>query len=119
MCENEDVSQVEALKFLQTEVSTAVDHSNESEAEAFRELLAFLITVDVPERNGSLSPVGVIPDLREDPSERDLTGDVPPPTAEKYKQRTAVFDNIMAFISEDAKEPPDDLLDMMALDIAV
>jgi len=46
MCE--EMPPVEALNFLQTEVSAVVDHTDAQEAEAFRSLLTYLLTPSGP-----------------------------------------------------------------------
>lgn len=53
--------------------------------------------------------------MEEDPIERELN-DGKPPSAELYKERTAVFEQLMTFINEDAKQPDKDLLKLISTD---
>lgn len=53
--------------------------------------------------------------MEEDPIERELN-DGKPPSAELYKERTAIFEELMTFINEDAKQPDKDLLKLISID---
>ncbi|KAJ3533193.1 hypothetical protein NM688_g7313 [Phlebia brevispora] len=53
--------------------------------------------------------------MEEDPIERELVGGKAP-SAELYRERTAVFEQLMTFVNEDAKQPDKDLLKMIKVD---
>ena len=188
MCEEQPA--VRALSFLQTEVSSVVDHSSMDEAALFRSLLTHLLNPtprpcpitantgrgrrhehgqihqhqegsrkrsrseddwtnrlsgesdeDVDMSNGTLGPLTGITTLsmEEDPLERDVRtppsescaefndpcspsepvvvstatsmNEFPPPCPTRFKQRVEVFEALLEFINENAKEPSGDLLD--------
>ena len=39
-----------------------------------------------------------------------------PPSPERYRQRTAMFEKLLGFINEDAKQPDMNLMDMLSTD---
>ncbi|EPQ57092.1 galactose oxidase [Gloeophyllum trabeum ATCC 11539] len=49
----------------------------------------------------------------EDPKEKAERGDGPVLSAERFKQRTEVFERILTFINEGAKQPDDDLIHLI------
>lgn len=53
--------------------------------------------------------------MDEDPVERELNNGKTL-SAERYKERTAVFEQLMGFVNEDAKQPDKDLLRMINID---
>lgn len=63
----------------------------------------------------SPSPARSVVSMEEDPIEHEIAGGKAP-SAERYKERTAVFEQLMAFINEDAKQPDKDLLRMINVD---
>ncbi|KAG6919366.1 hypothetical protein DXG01_006915 [Tephrocybe rancida] len=177
MCE--DAAPIKALNFLQTEVSSVVNHSNTKETEVFRSLLIYLLTPSTP--SPSPSPLSPSPlpstsarspkpptikeewesegedgpprkrsrsrspekehetwtsrleddDLpaahgpvhmealleAEDPQEPDVRGaGAGKLTAARFKQRSEVFESLLEFVSESAKEPSGSLLDIVCVD---
>ncbi|KAI0775785.1 Muskelin N-terminus-domain-containing protein [Trametes elegans] len=130
MCE--DGPSIKALTFLQTRVSEVVNHEDAEEAKTFRTLLsAHLLSASphpTPEpvassstvhddsppprkRSRSGSPVQPTIRLEKDPLEGEGAG---APSPERFRQRTEMFERLMAFINEDAKQPDQDLLDIMS-----
>ncbi|TCD65351.1 hypothetical protein EIP91_002790 [Steccherinum ochraceum] len=155
MCE--DSSPVQALAYLQTEVSSVVDHSDPEEAKVFRSLLSHLLTPTSKSTSASSTPpqddadtqkrkrsipdsVGDLADedevmvelsdasadeleesppvvsFQRDPDESTWAGNRPSPNPERYKQRTEVFENLMKFVNEDARQPVQNLWDMIDVD---
>jgi hypothetical protein len=160
MCE--DGPAVKALNFLQSEVSSAVDHNSLDETSTFRALLSHLLIPKPPTSRRSsesdtasvnsesederpkkrsrqstpeetwtnrLDEEGItticalpsplahsnraIVSMKEDPEEkgmRDVTSSL---SAERFQQRTEVFESLLQFVGEDAKQPSGNLLDMM------
>ena len=39
-----------------------------------------------------------------------------PPSPERYRQRTQMFERLLAFVNDDAKQPDENLLDMLSAD---
>ena len=39
-----------------------------------------------------------------------------PPSPERYRQRTQIFERLLAFVNDDAKQPDENLLDMLSAD---
>ncbi|KAH9858497.1 Muskelin N-terminus-domain-containing protein [Lenzites betulinus] len=147
MCE--DGPPIKALTFLQTRVSEVVNHEDPEEAKDFRSLLsahllsAFPRAIDVvptaepdtamevstdTERMDSLpqskplcsssSERGLKPIIRweEDPVE-ESDGTAPAP--DRFRQRTEMFERLMTFINEDAKQPEQNLVDMLSEDTQI
>lgn len=54
--------------------------------------------------------------LQRDSEEETMIGDRPSPSPERYKQRTEVFENLMKFVNEDARQPEQNLWDMIDVD---
>ncbi|KAI0373966.1 hypothetical protein BV20DRAFT_936559 [Pilatotrama ljubarskyi] len=145
MCE--DQPSIKALTFLQTRVSEVVNHSDPEEAKDFRSLLsAHLLSAfpraaaensspsrpttesgrgstraDSPpprKRSRSNSPTAGDKSVirwEKDPIEVDGSG----PSPERFRQRTEMFERLMAFINEDAKQPDQNLVDMISGDTLV
>lgn len=53
--------------------------------------------------------------LEEDPTENDLHSGTTL-SGERYKQRTEVFERLLQFVNEEAKQPQKDLLDLVDMD---
>lgn len=163
MCE--DVPPVKALTFLQTQVSSVVDHSNSQEQEVFRSLLTHLLALPPklpPTQSTSATPSGSTRrsefdaardaekrlsqsiGLHEDEEMKDSTDNracvettaaavesqIRPeeepqevaapvsadPSTARFKQRTQVFEKLLTFVNEDAKQPDKNLLDLINTD---
>ncbi|KAK7468576.1 hypothetical protein VKT23_003080 [Stygiomarasmius scandens] len=176
MCEEKPA--VQALGFLQNEVSSVVNHSNPKEAEIFRSLLTHLVMAspldslptpddEAPPRkksrpntpeaesasangvttngaNGSTNGstaikafsrpginLGVDKEKLQstaDPMEHDLTlgstsgssdhlsGHRKPLSQKRFEQRNEVFESLLEFIAEEAKQPDEGLVDLMDFD---
>ncbi|KAH9176271.1 Muskelin N-terminus-domain-containing protein [Lactarius sanguifluus] len=84
---------VQALRFLQTEVAEVADHAS-SEGDVLRELLAPLLA------RPTFAPAAP------DPSPANVT-------PENVKARREVFQQLMEFFSQEAKEPVADLADVI------
>lgn len=176
-----DAPPIKALNYLQTEVSSVVDHSNAEETSVFRSLLGYLLVPsessgfkkpptrdDVPSRleipaglaTGESSPMKIVSPENEpegesimfvakdeemgefvasptstdvdskestvpaprqavtmqaDPIEREISGGKAP-SAEIFKERTDVFEQLMVFVNDDAKQPDKDLIKLVNLD---
>jgi hypothetical protein len=165
MCEEQPA--VKALRFLQTEVFSAVDHTNPEETSAFRALLAHLfstpmVTDDNSAESASI-PKEVVTELDEEPPKKRSRPNTPdetwtsrldeddedmpdagasvtttlkrrhavlllaedpeeialrdsstkPLSAERFRQRTEVFEGLLRFVGEDGKQPMGSLLDMV------
>jgi muskelin len=84
---------VQALRFLQTEVAEVADHASE-EGDVLRELLVPLI--------GRSAPSSV--------TSTPSPGDVTP---ERFRARREVFQQLMEFFPQEAKEPSADLAEVI------
>jgi hypothetical protein len=160
MCNEPDA--LKALTYLQTDLSSVVDHTDEGESTNFRSLLANLLSRPTPDsfstsmtlpplETASLTsddtdmadntpvsskpPVVLDPNVLERqeqtsapaaPRPRHATATplphrgahlpTPPPEnaiTETFSQRTAVFETLLEFISADAKQPVENLLDLI------
>ncbi|CAL1706336.1 unnamed protein product [Somion occarium] len=74
-----------------------------------------------PSSSGVTTPISssVLLTLRlfeEDPSETRAQGEVPPPSAARYRQRTQVFEELLQFVNEDVRQPDRDLLELINID---
>jgi hypothetical protein len=85
---------VQALRFLQAEVAEVADHASE-EGEVLRELLAPLIGRSAPSSSVTSTP---------------SPGTVTPET---FTARRDVFQQLMEFFPQEAKEPSADLLEVI------
>ncbi len=149
MCE--DGPPIKALTFLQTRVSSVVNHDDPEEAKVFRSLLSTHLLAaparpppptrastsgssggsrggssdagraDSPpprKRSRPSSPMpggpgsGSVLRFDEDPIEAGGN----PPSPERYRQRTQMFERLLAFVNDDAKQPDENLLDMLSTD---
>ncbi|KAK0448391.1 Muskelin N-terminus-domain-containing protein [Desarmillaria tabescens] len=141
---SETVSQVKALAFLQTEVSSVVDHNDPTETELFRSLLTHLLTPQSPtpvakkypsEHEDSPPRKRSRPNTPEDDTDSEewvwsvyrlmviRSGRAADPVesegemdAERFKQRTEVFEELLGYVSSGAKQPGGSLLDMVDAD---
>ncbi|KAI0063548.1 hypothetical protein BV25DRAFT_1990545 [Artomyces pyxidatus] len=112
-----EVPAVQALKFLQTEVSAVVDHTS-SETDILRNLLSHLLAKQTP-ADGSQSPPHV---LAKGGSSQQHKDDVSSGVSgernkvisqETFHERTSVFQGLLAFFPADAREPSSNLVDMI------
>ncbi|KAL1942840.1 hypothetical protein VTO73DRAFT_5080 [Trametes versicolor] len=133
MCE--DAPSIKALTFLQTRVSAVVNHEDAEEAKAFRSLLsAHLLSAfprgapetreasgvedeDSPPPRKRSRPSSPTPVVRWEQDPLEEGGSAPSP--ERFRQRTEMFERLMAFINEDSKQPDQNLVDMLAEDTLV
>lgn len=129
MCQDGDA--VTALNFLQTEVSSCVDHQDQQETENFRLLLTDLLGVDTSRIGRPATPEEVWTNeireqavtgdkLREvaDPSEmEDSPSTGKPLSGARFKQRMVLFESLMEFVSEEGKQPEKNLVDLFSSDI--
>lgn len=168
MCEEQPA--VKALRYLQTEVSDVVDHTNPEETSMFRSLLAHLLSPsalisvgdpsisarDVAEReeppkkrsrpdtpdevwtnvidgedddaqhpshpsaesvSRSSTPAKrnrTVLQMEEDPEETKLREEGRKPvSAERFSQRTEMFESLLAFVGAEVKQPKGSLLDLV------
>ena len=156
MCE--DGPPIKALTFLQTRVSSVVNHEDPDEAKVFRALLSAHLLA-APLRSATASGSGAstpantnipataaradsppprkrsrpstpvldpgaaeassaavagmsVVRLDEDPAEEGGN----PPSPERYRQRTLMFEKLLSFVNEDAKQPDMNLMDMLSTD---
>lgn len=143
----EDASPIKALNFLQTEVSSVVDHQDPHESEIFRTLLTYLLSPSSTLSDVEIESERLPPRKRSRPNtpEEDMT--VPDQfvapktqllfsvttdsllanadalegneqTASRFKQRSDVFESLLEFVSDHAKQPAGSLLDLVDRDIS-
>jgi hypothetical protein len=84
---------VQALRFLQTEVAEVADHAS-AEGDVLRELIAPLLGRPAPSSAMSTALPGVV-------------------TTETYRARGEVFQQLMEFFPQEAKEPQADLVEVI------
>ena len=84
---------VQALRFLQAEVAEVADHASE-EGEVLRELLAPLIGRSAPSSATSTASSGTV-------------------SPETFRARREVFQQLMEFFPQEAKEPSADLVEVI------
>ncbi|EKM48670.1 uncharacterized protein PHACADRAFT_108484, partial [Phanerochaete carnosa HHB-10118-sp] len=143
----EDSTPIKALSYLQTEVSAVVDHNDAEETKEFRALLAHLLSpagTETPltkkrlrEEDSPTAPPKSFDDdepmtdahaisppeprsvvsMQEDPAEQKLDRACPA-SPERFRQRTGVFEQLMAFVNSDAKQPDKDLIRLINVDSA-
>jgi muskelin len=124
-------SPVKALQFLQTQVSSVVDHGDAEEAETFRSLLTHLLAAPSSPPFASSGKKRSREDADEsgngeDTEMADAQADTPvmggglgkERERESMKQRMDVFESLLGLINATAKEPSTDLLDLMERDAA-
>jgi muskelin len=131
MC-SPDEPPVKALNFLQTEVSSVVDHSDPQETEIFRSLLANLIGIDPSRAGRPASPDEVWTNeireqtitaekLRESVDPLELASNSENSgtklSGARFKQRMDLFESLMEYISEEAKQPSGNLVDLFNGDL--
>lgn len=125
MCE--DGSTTEALQYLQSDISALVDHQDEDEISVFRGLLSLLLS-------RPSTPYGANPvqsphthDIEMTDVLRSATTDPVPVTQQqlvtqtasevrdrqRHAQRTAIFEELLAYIDPKAKQPRADLVDLV------
>ena len=167
MCEEQPA--VKALRYLQTEVSVVVDHTNPEETSVFRSLLAHLLSpsamisagdaptpskevvereeppkkrsrantpeevwtnvIDGDDDDTQRTPPGSIPltrsstpgkrsravlQMEEDPVETRMREEGRKAvSAERFSQRTEMFERLLGFVGEEVKQPKGSLLDLV------
>ncbi|KAF9028988.1 hypothetical protein BDZ89DRAFT_1065702 [Hymenopellis radicata] len=152
----ETMPQVKALTFLQTEVSSVVDHSDPAETEIFRSLLTHLLTprapvavektypsehedspprkrsrANTPEDDAWTSTNDLVCKaalkvqeasrlhcvdarmLREQTDPVETGGEM---DADRFKQRTDLFEQLLEYVSVNAKQPDGNLIDLVDAD---
>jgi len=92
---------MQALQYLQSDISSLVDQSDDTEASAFRALLSVLLTRP-PTPTGEEAHMGDTPDVggRDD---------------QIHNLRTALFESLLVFVNPDAKQPKADLVDLLRM----
>ncbi|KAA1472915.1 hypothetical protein DENSPDRAFT_839309 [Dentipellis sp. KUC8613] len=110
------VPAVQALKFLQTQVSEVVDHGS-SEAQTFRDLLSYLMSAQARPKKRTRDEVSEDSNTtgakeQEDEGEKPagVKAEVP---QEIFQQRTEVFEKLLKFFPPGEKEPESNLVDMV------
>lgn len=164
MCEEQQA--VKALRFLQTDVSAVVDHTNPDETSTFRALLAHIFSTPMAMNDTASTPNDITAEPSEEPPKKRSRPNTPdetwtsrldddddempdasasaittlsgqkrrhavlsmeedlmeialrdpstkPLSAERFRQRTEVFESLLQFIGEDEKQPMGSLLDMV------
>ncbi|KIY73013.1 hypothetical protein CYLTODRAFT_342854 [Cylindrobasidium torrendii FP15055 ss-10] len=146
---SETEGQIQALGYLQNDVSNVVDHADSEETDVFRSLLTHLMTPslpisepETPPSDRDLSPrkksrpntpedawtseieCALTPrlttnkldmlDALPDPLERRENADAEM-DAERFRQRTQLFEAILEYVDADAKQPDKDLVDLVDL----
>jgi len=91
---------LEALKYLQNNVSEVVNHNNESESKEFRELTQFLFDIqkssDSNNKNENILGKGDIPN-------------------NVYKERTELYEYLLNYFPTSMKEPLENLVDLVPM----
>lgn len=54
--------------------------------------------------------------LRFDEDPMEVSVGASPPSPERYRQRTQMFERLLAFVNQDAKQPDENLLEMLSTD---
>jgi hypothetical protein len=105
MCQVE--SALDALVYLQTQLSAVVDHSNEVESNSFRSCLDSLLSAP-PQLSMTL-------DDSDDESDdvRSKKRVVIPPTISRQEARSRVFIELLNFFSEKVTQPREALVDVV------
>ena len=125
MCE--DGSTIEALQYLQSEISALVDHQDEDEISVFRSLLSLLLSrPSTPyETNSVQSPAAH--DMEMTDVSHSVAADPVPVTEQqpvtrkvaeardkqRHVQRTATFEELLAYVDPKAKQPRANLVDLV------
>lgn len=102
-----------ALQYLQTSLSSVVDHSDPAEASAFRMCMTALLSA--PAANNCEVPMG-----EDGPAEEDVDGSVSSLEAagggesaerdeELYRARQALFEELLEFLPVEERQPSEDL----------
>lgn len=144
MCETE--TSLTALQYLQSEVSSVVNHHSEKESAAFQKLLTFLLSRPMspiaPSRPQSLPHPTDHHKAVEDAADVDMSEDAATAADSKafplsgamaraslggeadgtrsdelYNQRLKCFDSILEFVDPKAKQPKTDLVDLVKLQL--
>lgn len=139
MCTTE--SSITALQYLQTEVSSVVNHTSEEESAAFQKLLTFLLNQPMSPMKDAPSPLPPMNGASHVHSDLDLEnetgvnganrgdrdvemgsqghgGDIDKEQDDELrKQRLVCFDAILEFVDPKAKQPKADLVDLVKLQI--
>lgn len=106
MCQTQPT--LSALTYLQTTLSSVVDHTDEAEASAFRSCMASLLAA--PAKNNYDESMDEDDD--EDGEERQPQEKPTELTSELYAQRHALFEVLLNFFPDGETQPKDDLRDM-------
>ncbi|TDL26097.1 hypothetical protein BD410DRAFT_784120 [Rickenella mellea] len=128
MCEEQPP--VKALSFLQNDVSAVVDHDNQTEAMTFRSLLSYLLAPQTPVEDNKQqtaleqhdTPMTMDHDYLESSGSRDdmqevsMAEDNSTLSDKRFKQRTEIFESLLTFINSEAKQPSEELLDILSAD---
>ncbi|KAJ7594503.1 Muskelin N-terminus-domain-containing protein [Mycena floridula] len=144
MCES--TSPIKALNFLQTEVSSVVDHEDPVEAEIFRSLLTHLLApgvsashedsddslpprkrsrpntpeeaVEVLKSSAEVSPfIASISTESLQAKPDPLEGTKDAVSSARFRQRNEVFESLLEFVPDTLKQPGGTLLDLVDRDI--
>ncbi|KAH7045094.1 Muskelin N-terminus-domain-containing protein [Linnemannia elongata] len=104
LCQRPETSSQRALSFLRTELSVVVDQTNKAESEDFKALIRGLF-----DDNGD---DGDNDDDEDEYQDIDLD-DQDPVMKGFYRDRTLLFERLLEFFAEDAKQPKGDLTDLV------
>lgn len=116
-----EVSPVQALRFLQTDVNGVVDHDDPVETGMFRDLLSHLLLTQTNGQSHRTSSSNTSAD-----STRNVVGtptsglarllrrtNEDGPATERIHQRTEIFETLLKFFPPNEKEPGSDLIDII------
>ncbi|KAK4697989.1 hypothetical protein P7C70_g8124, partial [Phenoliferia sp. Uapishka_3] len=109
-------SSLVALTYLQTSLSSVVDHTDESEASAFRACMASLLSAPSSSSNHSSSSSTSSSDDEDEDMSDERNGDGEEEggemTQEVYEARHGLFEELCDFFEEGERQPREDLRDM-------
>jgi len=125
MCE--DGSTIEALQYLQSDISALVDHQDEDELSVFRGLLSLLLSRPStphgenpaqPPRTRDIEMTDILRSTTTEPAPVTQQQSVAPKASEtrdrqRHAQRTATFEELLAYVDPKAKQPRVDLVDLV------
>ncbi|KAJ3154115.1 Muskelin 1, intracellular mediator containing kelch motif [Geranomyces michiganensis] len=105
-----------ALKYLQSDLAAAVDHSDEEESKRFRELTQFLF------QRGAAGAGDTMTNARRANSERGVGGlatgldhDGNVMNDDGYQARTELYETLLGFFPDSMREPKDNLVDLVQM----